>query len=70
MFALVTLAHLFQAIFYKKAYCWVIVGSGLVQTINYIFRIISIKNPNSLGPYAAWFVLILVIHYVNLWAAY
>ncbi|KIM94827.1 hypothetical protein OIDMADRAFT_59993 [Oidiodendron maius Zn] len=60
LFGLVTFAHLGQAMHYKKAYSWVIIGSGLVQTINYIFRIVSIKNPNSLGPYAAWFVLILI----------
>jgi hypothetical protein len=39
------------------------VGSALAQTINYICRVISIKNPNTLGPYAAWFVIILVGHY-------
>ncbi|KAJ5117611.1 hypothetical protein N7448_011243 [Penicillium atrosanguineum] len=60
LFALTTLAHLSQAIYYKKIHCGVIVGSALAQTINYICRIISIKNPNTLGPYAAWFVIILV----------
>jgi hypothetical protein len=60
LFALTTIAHLLQALYYKKIYCWVIVGSALAQTINYICRIVSIKNPNDLGPYAAWFVIILV----------
>lgn len=63
LFALTTCAHLSQAVFYKKIYCWVIVGSGLAQTVNCILRIVSIKNPNSLGPYAAWFVLILASRY-------
>ncbi|RDW65136.1 hypothetical protein BP6252_10787 [Coleophoma cylindrospora] len=45
LFALTTLAHLSQAIFYRKRYCWVIIGSGLIQTTNYIFRIISIIAP-------------------------
>lgn len=63
LFALTTCEHLLQAVFYKKTYCWVIVVSGLAQTVNYICRIISIKNPNSLGPYAAWFVLILVSYF-------
>lgn len=62
LFALTTCEHLLQALFYRKAYCWVIVVSGLAQTVNYIFRVISINNPNSLGPYATWFVLILVSH--------
>ncbi|OBT91793.2 hypothetical protein VE01_09358 [Pseudogymnoascus verrucosus] len=60
LFALTTFAHLSQAIFYKKAYCWVIVGSAFIQTVNYICRIISITNPNTLGPYAAWFILMLI----------
>ncbi|PVI00601.1 hypothetical protein DM02DRAFT_671901 [Periconia macrospinosa] len=60
LFAFTTIVHLVQAVHYKKAYCWVIVGSALAQTITYICRITSIKNPNDLGPYAAWFVIILV----------
>jgi hypothetical protein len=63
LFALTTFAHLLQAVFYKKTYCWVVIGSGLLQTLNYIFRIVSIKSPNSLGPYTAWFVLILASHF-------
>jgi hypothetical protein len=59
LFALTTVLHLSQAIYYKKIYCWVIVGSAFTQTINYICRIISIKHPNTLSPYAAWFVIIL-----------
>ncbi|QKX61007.1 uncharacterized protein TRUGW13939_08153 [Talaromyces rugulosus] len=59
LFALTTVVHLSQAIYYKKIYCWVIVGSAFAQTINYICRIISIKHPNTLSPYAAWFVIIL-----------
>ncbi|KAH8797620.1 RTA1 like protein-domain-containing protein [Xylogone sp. PMI_703] len=42
LFALTTAAHLSQAIFYKKTYCWVIVGSGLLQTVNCLIRVISI----------------------------
>ncbi|PCH08475.1 RTA-like protein [Penicillium occitanis (nom. inval.)] len=34
--------------------------SALWQSITYILRIISIKNPTSLGDYAGWFVLILI----------
>lgn len=60
LFALTTIAHLGQAIYYKKPYCWVIVISGLAQTLCYIFRILSILNPDNFGSYAAWFILILV----------
>ncbi|OBT43661.1 hypothetical protein VE00_05239 [Pseudogymnoascus sp. WSF 3629] len=54
LFALTTFAHLSQAIFYKKAYCWVIVGSGLIQTVNYVCRVISITNPNTLDRTALY----------------
>lgn len=60
LFILTTAAHLFQAIRYRKAYCWVIVMSGVWQVFTYIFRTASIKAPDSFGMYAAWFVLILV----------
>jgi hypothetical protein len=60
LFAITTLVHLIQAIVYKKIYCWVITMSGIWQTVNYIFRILSIQNPASYGDYAAWFILILV----------
>ncbi|KAF8850075.1 hypothetical protein BDZ45DRAFT_809419 [Acephala macrosclerotiorum] len=60
LFALTTIGHIIQAILYKKAYCWVIIVSGLAQTICYIFRVISIKNPTNFGSYAAWFILILI----------
>jgi hypothetical protein len=63
LFALTTSAHLGQAIFYRKPYCWVIVGSGFIQTLNYVFRIVSIKIPDNLGLYTAWFVLILASYY-------
>lgn len=59
-FAFTFLAHVGQGICYKKWYCWVICMSALWQTLAYIFRIVSIKNPTSLADYAAWFVLILV----------
>ncbi len=45
---------------HRKPYCWVIVVSGAIQIMVYITRIISIHNPEKLGPYAAWFVGILV----------
>lgn len=35
---------------------------ALWQTIAYIFRVISIADPASLGDYGAWFVLILVLY--------
>ena len=60
LFGATTLFHLYQAIHYRKAYCWVIIMSGIWQTITYIFRTISIANPAATGTYIAWFTLILV----------
>lgn len=54
------LAHLYQAIRYRKGYCWVITMSALWQTLTYVFRILSIHSPASFAYYAAWFILILV----------
>ncbi|KAJ5923251.1 hypothetical protein N7454_008496 [Penicillium verhagenii] len=60
LFGLTTVGHVVQAIMHRKLYCWVIAMSGTIQTITYIFRVLSILNPASYEEYAAWFVLILV----------
>ncbi|KAG4029822.1 hypothetical protein MFRU_014g01200 [Monilinia fructicola] len=60
LFALTTVTHLVQAIYHRKIYCWVIVASGIAQTLAYSFRIRSIQNPASFENYAAWFILILI----------
>ena len=60
LFASTTIIHITQAIIYRKGYCWVIICSGVAQTICYVFRVLSIQNPASISWYAAWFVLILV----------
>jgi hypothetical protein len=54
------IAHIVQAILYKKPYCWVIVMSALLQTAGFISRVLSIRSPADFGEYATWFVLILV----------
>ncbi|EED22970.1 conserved hypothetical protein [Talaromyces stipitatus ATCC 10500] len=59
-FSLTFFVHIAQGVYYRKAYTWVISMSVLWQAITYILRIISIKNPTSLGDYAGWFVLILI----------
>lgn len=60
LFVLTLVAHIGQAVYYRKPYCWIIIMSALWQTLTYIFRTLSIQNPASYGNYAAWFVLILV----------
>ena len=53
-------AHIAQAVIYRKGYSWVIIVSCLMQFACYIFRVLSIKNPNSSTDAIAWFILILV----------
>ena len=60
LFLLTTITHLAQAIIYRKGYCWVIIMSGVWQTLAYGFRIASIMLPKSVAAYSAWFCLILV----------
>lgn len=60
LFVGTTLAHIFQAIRYRKLYCWVVIVSALWQVGTYFFRTLSIRRPDSFGAYAAWFILILV----------
>jgi hypothetical protein len=64
-FLVTTLAHTFQAIKHRKSFCWVIIMSCLWQTLAYVFRVLSIKNPDNLPLYALWFVLILVSEEVH-----
>lgn len=60
MFGLLMIAHIVQAIKWKKPYSTVIIFSALLQMLVFSFRIVSIKNPASHSWYTAWFVIILV----------
>ncbi|PNP45951.1 hypothetical protein THARTR1_10877 [Trichoderma harzianum] len=60
LFFLTTAVHLGQAIYYKQKYCWVIIMSGIWQVLTYIFRTVSIQQPDSFNYYATWFILILI----------
>ncbi|KAL7917446.1 RTA1 like domain-containing protein [Trichoderma austrokoningii] len=60
LFALTLIAHVGQAVYYRKPYSWIIIMSALWQVLTYIFRTLSIQNPASYSSYVAWFVLILV----------
>lgn len=60
LFALISCGHVAQAIIYRKGYSWVIIVAALLQTVNYIFRVLSIKNPTNNSDAIVWFILILV----------
>ncbi|KAH8698854.1 RTA1 like protein-domain-containing protein [Talaromyces proteolyticus] len=59
-FALTLAAHIFQAFYHRKWYCFVVIMAAIWQTGSYIFRILSIHNPASEGLYSLWFILLLV----------
>ncbi|CAF9916732.1 MAG: hypothetical protein HETSPECPRED_002994 [Heterodermia speciosa] len=60
LFAITLVAHIAQGIIHRKGYSWVVAMSALWQTGAYLFRVISIKNPTSDGPYMIYFILLLV----------
>lgn len=60
LFGLTLLAHIVQAIIYRKGYSWVIAMGALWEVGCYIFRIQSINQPTKESWYTAWFVLILL----------
>ncbi|MCJ1278200.1 hypothetical protein MMC21_006015 [Puttea exsequens] len=60
LFGLTLIAHIVQAIKYRKGYSWVIAMGALWQTASYAFRIESIKEYTQSAWYTAWFVLILL----------
>lgn len=59
LFGALTFFHLFQAIKYKKVYCWVIVFAALWQTAAYSIREYSVYNQKNSTVYSIWFILIL-----------
>lgn len=64
LFALTLIAHIAQAIIYRKGYSWVIAMGALWQTACYIVRILSIKHVANDTYYSVWFTLMLVRHIV------
>lgn len=60
LFAATLIGHIAQGIIHRKGYSWVVAMSALWQTGAYVFRIISIKNPTSNGPYMIYFILLQV----------
>ncbi|KAK4082059.1 hypothetical protein Purlil1_11282 [Purpureocillium lilacinum] len=60
LFVATTAIHVIQALYHRTWYCWVIIVSGLLQTITYLCRDLSIKYPANETYYVLWFVLILI----------
>ncbi|KAI1775987.1 RTA1 like protein-domain-containing protein [Hypoxylon cercidicola] len=60
LFGLLTLAHLYQAIAYRKRFCWVIVMASAWETIAYLFRTVSTRHQQSTGIYLVFQIFILL----------
>jgi len=60
LFALSTLVHIFQGIYWRKWYSLVIISGGALEFIALLTRILSIQNPTSKALYSVWFVIIFI----------
>ncbi|KAI2617841.1 RTA1 like protein-domain-containing protein [Hypoxylon sp. NC1633] len=60
LFGLLTLAHLYQAIAYRKKFCWVIVMASFWETMAYLFRTISTRYQQNTGVYLVFQIFILL----------
>ncbi|KAK5708562.1 hypothetical protein LTR17_020595 [Elasticomyces elasticus] len=60
LFGLTTIAHFVQMVLYRKIYSLVITISGILQTVAYVIRGLSIIDP-TLGMYTImWFILMMI----------
>jgi len=59
-FFLTTTAHIIQAIYHRKPYCWVLIMGALWQLAAFISRYLSVRDQTSSILYQIWFLLILV----------
>ncbi|KAJ7226969.1 RTA1 like protein-domain-containing protein [Mycena pura] len=47
LFALTLFAHLFQAMYYRKRFCWVIIMAGIWETAGLVLRVFAILHTTS-----------------------
>ncbi|KAI1104984.1 RTA1 like protein-domain-containing protein [Jackrogersella minutella] len=60
IFGLLTLAHLYQSIAYRKKFCWVIVMASFWETMAYLFRSVSTRYQQNTGVYLVFQIFILL----------
>ncbi|TPX16968.1 uncharacterized protein E0L32_003530 [Thyridium curvatum] len=60
LFALLTAVHIWQAAYYKKSFCWVIIMAGIWETAAFTFRSLSTRNQQSQGIYLVYQIFILL----------
>lgn len=47
LFGTLCLAHLLQAIYYRKAFCWVICMASTWETVGFVFRLLGARDPRN-----------------------
>lgn len=52
--------HAYQGIFHCTHYTVTVIMGGLLQTVAFIARVLSINLPTSLPLYSTWFVLVFI----------
>ncbi|KAI1208639.1 RTA1 like protein-domain-containing protein [Annulohypoxylon truncatum] len=60
LFGLLTLAHLYQGIAYRKKFCWVIVMASFWETMAYLFRTVSTRYQSNTAIYLVFQIFILL----------
>jgi hypothetical protein len=60
LFGFSSLFHIYQAIKFRKSFCWVLIMGGIWETIAYITRFYSAQHPTKSGVYDITFVLLLL----------
>ena len=59
LFGAVTLAHVYQAVKFRKRWCWVIIVACLWETMAFVFRTISTRHQQASGVLLVFQVFVL-----------
>jgi len=60
LFGIITTYHIYQAHFFKKSFCWVLIMGAIWETAAFVIRCVAIQNPTSQGAFDPQFLLILL----------
>lgn len=60
LFGATMIVHLWQAVKYRKAFCWVLIMGGLWETLSFISRVLSAHEPTKKGIHDASFLLLII----------
>jgi len=60
LFGVVMIAHIVQAVLYKKKYCWVMIMMVVWETLSFILRALGAHNQQVLG-YVIGYTLLMVL---------